>query len=91
MSREVIKILANADVYKLYDYSTEKFNALEFKIEKQIQIIKESKSTNESARILEESNKRIYKCSIRLVERLMKLAKIYSIISAKFILYEIQA
>ena len=39
LSREEFKLLANADLDKLYDYLTEKFNALEFKIEKQTQII----------------------------------------------------
>ena len=48
------------------------------------EIHKESKSTYGSPRILEELNKRGYICGIRLVERLMKVAKIYSIISAKF-------
>jgi transposase len=39
LSREEFNQLANADLDKLYDYLTEKFNALEVKIEKQIQVI----------------------------------------------------
>jgi transposase len=39
LSREEFKLLANADLDKLYDYLTEKFNALEFKIEQQTQLI----------------------------------------------------
>ena len=39
LSREEFKLLANADLDKLYDYLTEKFNVLEVKIEKQIQVI----------------------------------------------------
>ena len=31
-SREEFKLLANADLDKLYEYLTDKFNSLEFKI-----------------------------------------------------------
>ena len=41
ISREEFKSLANADLDKLYDYLTEKFNTLESKIEQQYQTIKE--------------------------------------------------
>ena len=44
ISREEFKSLANADLDKLYDYLTEKFNALESKIEQQYQTIKELES-----------------------------------------------
>ena len=44
LSREEFKLLANADLDKLYDYLTEKFNALEFKIEQQTQIIQVQES-----------------------------------------------
>ena len=43
-SREEFKLLANADLNKLYDYLTEKFKALEFKIEHQTQIIQVQES-----------------------------------------------
>jgi len=39
LSREEFKLLANADLDKFYDYLTEKFKSLEFKIEEQTQII----------------------------------------------------
>jgi len=44
ISREEFKSLANADLDKLYDYLTEKFNTLESKIEQQYQTIKELES-----------------------------------------------
>ncbi len=44
LSREEFKLLANVDLDKLYDYLTEKFNALEGKIEKQTQVIQVQES-----------------------------------------------
>jgi len=44
LSREEFKQLANADLDKLYDYLSEKFNALEVKIEKQLQVIQVQES-----------------------------------------------
>ena len=44
LSREEFKLLANADLDKLYAYLTDKFNALEVKIEKQTQVIQDQES-----------------------------------------------
>jgi hypothetical protein len=44
LSRDEFKLLANADLDKLYDYLAEKFNALEVKIEKQTQVIQVQES-----------------------------------------------
>ena len=44
LRREEFKQLANADLDKLYDYLTEKFNALEVIIEKQTQVIQVQES-----------------------------------------------
>ncbi len=44
LSREEFKQLANADLDKLYDYLTEKFNALEVKIETRTQVIQVQES-----------------------------------------------
>jgi hypothetical protein len=41
LSWEEFKLLANADLDKLYAYLTDKFNALEVKIEKQTQVIQD--------------------------------------------------
>ena len=38
LSREEFKLLANADLDKFYDYLTEKFKSLEFKIEQQTRL-----------------------------------------------------
>jgi putative transposase len=48
------------------------------------EIHQQSKYTYGSPRIHEELIKKGYICGIRLVERLMKIGKIYSIISARF-------
>ena len=57
LSREEFKLLANADLDKLYAYLTDKFNALEFKIEQQTHFLKvqESKIKELEARLNQNS------------------------------------
>ena len=54
LSREEFKLLTNADLDELYDYLTEKFNTLEFKIKQQTQItqVQESRIKELEARLI---------------------------------------
>lgn len=61
LSWEEFKFLANADLGKLYDYLTEKFNALEFKIEQQTQIIQFQESRIKDEARLNQNNKNSHK------------------------------